>query len=449
MKKIYKAIAVLLVAVMMCTALPVNAYAASVGEMQNEVLDVANDEVGYKGTSSYCKYGEWYGYQGGWCTTFVLWCFNKAGENLGVAMYKNIVPSGGNCNSMISWYKNRDRYYTTSSGYTPKRGDLIFFDWSGNGSSQHVGLVDYIDGSTVYTVEGNCSGKVKARKYTTTGSKPYNNVSAIMGYGVPDYSSVAKGGSSKPATTKKATTTKKHTATKKVTTTKKVTATKKVTTTKKVTAGKTSTAKVTTAKPSTQKVTTTEAKTASATTKKQGTSTKKEKTKNVPAQDMELYASTTELEVGDSVELGYKLEPLNATAVVGYFCDEEGIIQIEKGGEIKAIGEGTATVVVCANDEIYRQCDFTVSSTSVDVTRQKTANDYVEELTTSTQSIEKTNEQKLNEIGINVQKLKNNDEYYYIPLAIGGATVVIGFLAFVIRKAVNKKKEEKDKKEKQ
>lgn len=447
MKKIIKAISVLLVAVMICTALPMNASAASVSEMQNEVLDVANGEVGYTGTSKYCKYGEWLGYQGGWCTTFVLWCFNKAGENLGVSMYKSIVPSGGNCNSMISWYKNRDRYHTRESGYTPKKGDLIFFDWSGNGSSQHVGLVDYIDGSTVYTVEGNCSGKVKARKYTTSGSKPYNNVSAIMGYGVPDYSSVAKGGSSKPTTTKRATTTKKHKTTKKVTTTKKITTTKKVTATKKVTSEKTTTAKAKTTKPSAQKVTTTQATTAPTTAKQEiSTKKKKEKTKNVPAQDMELYASTTDLEVGDSVKLGYTLEPLNSTAVIGYFCDEEGIIQIENGGEIKAIGEGTATVVVCANDEIYRQCDFTVSSTSTDVTRQKTANDYVEELTTSTHNIEKTKEQKLNEIGINVQRLKNNDEYYYIPLAICGATVVMGLLAFVIRKAVKKKEDKENKK---
>lgn len=447
MKKIIKAISVLLVAVMMCTALPMNATAASVSEMQNEVLDVANGEVGYTGTSKYCKYGEWLGYQGGWCTTFVLWCFNKAGENLGVSMYKSIVPSGGNCNSMISWYKNRDRYHTRESGYTPKKGDLIFFDWSGNGSSQHVGLVDYIDGSTVYTVEGNCSGKVKARKYTTSGSKPYNNVSAIMGYGVPDYSSVAKGGSSKPTTTKRATTTKKHKTTKKVTTTKKITTTKKVTATKKVTSEKTTTAKAKTTKPSAQKVTTTQATTAPTTAKQEiSTKKKKEKTKNVPAQNMELYASTTDLEVGDSVKLGYTLEPLNSTAVIGYFCDEEGIIQIENGGEIKAIGEGTATVVVCANDEIYRQCDFTVSSTSTDVTRQKTANDYVEELTTSTHNIEKTKEQKLNEIGINVQRLKNNDEYYYIPLAICGATVAMGLLAFVIRKAVKKKEDKENKK---
>ncbi len=436
MKKVKKIIAVLLSAIVMFCAMPANSYAASVSDMQSEVLDVANDEVGYTGTSSYCKYGEWYGYQGGWCTTFVLWCFNKAGNNLGVSMYKNIVPSGGNCNSMISWYKNRNRYYTRSSGYTPKKGDLVFFDWSGNGSSQHVGLVDYIDGSTVYTVEGNCSGKVKARKYTTSGSKPYNNVSAIMGYGNPDYSSLAKGGSAKQ-TTKKATT-KKVTTTKKSTTAKKTTAAK--TTAKQ--AKKNTTAKKETTSQTTEKSTATQ--TAETTAKQKST-----KSKNVPAQDMEIHASTTELEVGDSVELGYTLEPLNATAVVGYFCDEEGVIQIENGGQITAIGEGTATVVVCANDEIYKQCDFTVTSTSAEVTKQKTANDYVEELTTATSNTEKTKEQKLNEIGINLQKLKNNDEYYFVPVAICGATVVLGLLAFAIRKIVDKKKQNKKEKEKQ
>ena len=404
----------------------ITANAATVSEMQNKVLSVADNEVGYTGSSSYSKYGEWYGYQGGWCTTFALWCFNEAGNELGVQMYKKIVPSGGNCNSMISWYKNKGRYHTRSSGYTPKKGDLVFFDWSGNGSSQHVGLVDYIDGSTVYTVEGNCSGKVKARKYTKTGSKPYNNISAIMGYGNPDYSSLAKGGSSAQTTTKKVTTTKRITTTKKVTTTKKATTAQKTTTAKATT--KQSTTASTTKKPTTTQTTTT-------------TTTQ---AKNVMATDMVLNASTTELQVGDSVKLGYTLEPLNSTAVVGYFCDEEGIIQIEQGGEIKAIGEGTATVVVCANDEIYKQCDFTVTSVSVEVTKQKTANDYVEEITKAPVNTEKTKEQRLYEIGININKLKDNDEYYLVPVIIAGATVIIGLSAFGIRKAVERKKRNKN-----
>ena len=39
---------------------------------------------------------------------------------------------------------------------------------------------------------------------------------------------------------------------------------------------------------------------------------------------------------------------------------------------------------------------------------------------------------------------ENNNEYYFVPLAIAGATVVLGLLAFVIRKCVQKKKQDKD-----
>lgn len=418
-----KAISLFLVAVaVMLLPASVIAQAATVSQMQSKVISVAEAEVGYKGTSSYSKYGEWYGYQGGWCTTFVLWCFNKAGESLGVTMYGKIVPNGGNCNSMISWFKNKDRYHTRSSGYTPKVGDLVFFDWSGNGSSQHVGIVSGVSGSTVYTIEGNCSAEVKERKYTTTGSKPYNNVSAIMGYGNPDYSSVASGSS----------TTKRQTTTKKPTTTKRPTTTKTHTTTKRYYA------EPTTAKPITTTTTTTQAETTTEAT------TEQETDKNSP-RDMKLYAPTYNLEIGDSVKLDYQLKPKTAKAVVGYFCDEENIIEISNGGEITAIGEGVATVVVCANDEIYRQVDFTVTTETVSVTRH-TGDDYFEvsnepehEITQS----EKTIDQRLLELGVNFEKIKSHKDNYKYPLAIISGTVVISALVVLIRKAIIRKKNNK------
>lgn len=419
-----KAISLFLVAVaVMLLPASVIAQAATVGQMQSKVISVAEAEVGYKGTCSYSKYGEWYGYQGGWCTTFVLWCFNKAGESLGVTMYGKIVPNGGNCNSMISWFKNKDRYHTRSSGYTPKVGDLVFFDWSGNGSSQHVGIVSGVSGSTVYTIEGNCSAEVKERKYTTTGSKPYNNVSAIMGYGNPNYSSVASGSS----------TTKRQTTTKKPTTTKRPTTTKKHTTTKRYTA------EPTTANP----ITTTTTTTTQAETTTEAT-TDQETDKNSP-RDMKLYAPTYNLEIGDSVKLDYQLKPKTAKAVVGYFCDEENIIEISSGGEITAIGEGVATVVVCANDEIYRQVDFTVTTETVSVTRH-TGDDYFEAPIEPEQEItqsKKTIDQRLLELGVNSEKIKSHKDNYKYPLAIISGTVVISALVVLIRKAIIRKKKDK------
>ncbi len=427
MKKSSGILSLFLAATVICSVLfPSAVYAATENQLRSKVVSVAQAEIGYKDSSTHSKYGNWYGYQGGWCTTFVLWCFNKAGNAYDTKLYGNIIPSGGNCNSMISWFSNKGRYHKASSGYTPKSGDLIFFDWSGNGSSQHVGIVDYTSGSTVYTIEGNCSGEVKARSSTKSGSKPYNNISSIMGYGEPDFASVSSGKGSVKTTAKK--TTAKKTKTKKTTT--------KKATTKKTTAVST-TAKKTTEKKTTKKEASTSTK-ASTTAK---TTAKTEVTK------LSINASTYELQVGDTVKLNYSVEPQNAPAVVGYFCDEEGIIEIGSAGEIKAIGEGTATVVVCANDTLYRQCDFTVTQAVADVTKVHEASSTRKVVGKAEQTVvttEKTAKTVLSRVGVNLDALAENRQIYIVPLAIAGATVIISLFAVTVRKIKEKIRRKKE-----
>lgn len=427
MKKSSGILSLFLAATLICSVLfPSAVYAATENQLRSKVVSVAQAEIGYKDSSTHSKYGNWYGYQGGWCTTFVLWCFNKAGNAYDTKLYGNIIPSGGNCNSMISWFSNKGRYHKASSGYTPKSGDLIFFDWSGNGSSQHVGIVDYTSGSTVYTIEGNCSGEVKARSYTKSGSKPYNNISSIMGYGEPDFASVSSGKGSVKTTAKK--TTARKTTTKKTTT--------KKATTKKTTAVSTA-AKKTTEKKTTKKEASTSAK-ASTTAK---TTAKTEVTK------LSINASTYELQVGDTVKLNYSVEPQNAPAVVGYFCDEEEIIEIGSAGEIKAIGEGTATVVVCANDTLYRQCDFTVTQAVADVTKVHEASSTRKVVGKAEQTVvttEKTAKTVLSRVGVNLDALAENRQIYIVPLAIAGATVIISLFAVTVRKIKEKIRRKKE-----
>lgn len=93
--------------IIISSIIPTAAFAASEDDLRSSVVSIASNEVGYTGTSSYSKYGDWYGYQGGWCTTFVLWCFNKAGKQNGVTLNGVIIPRGGNCSSMISWFKDK------------------------------------------------------------------------------------------------------------------------------------------------------------------------------------------------------------------------------------------------------------------------------------------------------------------------------------------------------
>lgn len=324
-------------------SVPHNAAAATSNQLKSKVISVAQNEVGYKGTSSKSKYGDWYGYQGSWCTYFIFWCYNQADKSMGTDMYGTIVPSGGNCNSMISWYKNKGLYHKSGS-YKPQKGDLVFFDWSSNGSSQHVGFVTGTSGSTVFTIEGNCSGEVKARQYTSTGSKPYNNISSIMGYASPKYSAAASGSSS-AETEKKETETKKKQESKE-------------TTKKKSSSSASSSASSTNSEKSEK----------DNSAKSTSTTKKESKDEEEQAKKLTVHAATNTLELGDSVTLEYNVEPAGSKAVVGYFCDEEGVVEIGEGGNITAVGKGTATVVVCANDELYSQCDFTVTDVSRDVT---------------------------------------------------------------------------------
>lgn len=419
--------------IIISSIIPTAAFAASEDDLRSSVVSIASGEVGYTGTSSYSKYGDWYGYQGGWCTTFVLWCFNKAGKQNSVTLNGVIIPRGGNCSSMISWFKDKGRYYSPSK-YTPKSGDLIFFDWTGSGTADHVGIVNYTSGTTVYTIEGNCSGKVKAREYTKKGSKPYNNISSIIGYASPKFSSVSGSSAGK-------TTTKKHTTTKKAKTTKKATASKKVTT-KKATTAKSTTKKAASKKTATKKETTKATTTTQAATKANAKTTT-EQSESAPLTNLQIYASKYDLQIGDTVKLDYSVEPSNTNAVVGYFCDQEGIIDIGSNGEITAIGNGTATVVVCANDDLYAQCDFVVTDAVGEVTTVGGSNEESRKVVDTRIDVSTTQanaQSVLTRLGVNVNMLSQNKQLYIVPASIAGVTVFISIFIAITKKIKKKKK---------
>ena len=96
--------------------------------------------------------------------------------------------------SCINWLNQLDRhgYFKKSQeyggSYKPKTGDLIFFGESST-KSNHIGIVVYCEGNTVYTIEGNTSqaaglnangGGVYFKSYALSHSK-------IRGYGVLPY----------------------------------------------------------------------------------------------------------------------------------------------------------------------------------------------------------------------------------------------------------------------
>lgn len=100
---------------------------------------------------------------GPWCAYFVSWLAKSAGAPIG---------AGGNGTGYVptleAWGKQTDRFVQHGQG-RPQPGDIVIFDWGGDGVPDHTGIVESVgpDG-TVNTIEGNASDTVMRRSYATS-----------------------------------------------------------------------------------------------------------------------------------------------------------------------------------------------------------------------------------------------------------------------------------------
>lgn len=138
---------------------------------REKIVSIAGQQIGNAGGQ---KFWSWYGfsYRVAWCACFVSWVLRQAGVT------KDVCFNYCYCPTAVNWFKERGIWKGRS--YSPQPGDVIMFDWEGDGVSDHTGIVERCTGGIVYTIEGN-SGDVCRRKSYTVGS------SVIMGYGVPKY----------------------------------------------------------------------------------------------------------------------------------------------------------------------------------------------------------------------------------------------------------------------
>ena len=136
------------------------------------IVEVALTQLGNEGGHPYWS---WYGFEGRveWCACFVSWCADQCGY-----IESGIIPKFSGCVDGANWFKGNGQWKDRS--YEPSAGDIIFFDWEGDGETDHVGIVEKCENGAVYTVEGN-SGDACRQKQYTVGS------SSIYGYGVPAY----------------------------------------------------------------------------------------------------------------------------------------------------------------------------------------------------------------------------------------------------------------------
>lgn len=136
------------------------------------IVEVALTQLGNEGGQPYWS---WYGFDGRveWCACFVSWCADQCGY-----IESGIIPKFAGCVDGANWFKGNGQWQDRN--YEPQAGDIIFFDWEGDGETDHVGIVEKCENGVVYTVEGN-SGDACRQKQYTVGS------SSIYGYGVPAY----------------------------------------------------------------------------------------------------------------------------------------------------------------------------------------------------------------------------------------------------------------------
>ncbi len=127
------------------------------------LLELARAELGVRESpfgSNRVKYNNAYygrevsgaGYP--WCCVFVWWLFKQAGASklfFGGAR-SAYVPA------LLSYHRKQGQ--AVYEDYAP--GDVIFFDFNGNGTADHVGLCESWDGAYITTIDGNTGEESEA-----------------------------------------------------------------------------------------------------------------------------------------------------------------------------------------------------------------------------------------------------------------------------------------------
>ena len=145
---------------------------AFTGGGNQAIVEVALTQLGNEGGQPYWS---WYGFGGRveWCACFVSWCANECGY-----IDTGVIPKFAGCVLGSQWFMDRGQWQDGS--FEPSAGHIIFFDWEGDGVTDHVGIVERAENGTVYTVEGNSGDTCRQNRYAIGSS-------VIYGYGIPAY----------------------------------------------------------------------------------------------------------------------------------------------------------------------------------------------------------------------------------------------------------------------
>jgi len=137
----------------------------------NFMVDIARNEIGYANGD---KYWRWHGFTGQveWSALFVSWVASQSGHT-----ERGIVLANASAQAQWEWFKLENRYRNAKDNYIPRPGDIIFFDYDGTGTADHVGIIEEANTGMIMTIEGNVNNHVARRTYSIDDI-------TVLGYGL-------------------------------------------------------------------------------------------------------------------------------------------------------------------------------------------------------------------------------------------------------------------------
>ena len=109
--------------------------------------------------------------QTGWCAAFVSYVMEQVANNTGLDIpdwYEEIENQYWQVNVHRAAEKENELIESNQA----QPGDIVLFDYDGDGTMQHIGIVYAIEGDMMYTIEGNSGNSVKVNEYDL--SNPVN-----------------------------------------------------------------------------------------------------------------------------------------------------------------------------------------------------------------------------------------------------------------------------------
>ena len=125
--------------------------------LRDAALEIAKQYIGVKempANSNEVMFSHWYGIIGPWCAMFVTYCYSQAGAK----HFKKGVR-WAYCPFLLSDARKQNYGLNLITKDKVQAGDIVLFDWKGDGIADHVGLV--VDppnkSGNFKTIEGNTS----------------------------------------------------------------------------------------------------------------------------------------------------------------------------------------------------------------------------------------------------------------------------------------------------